>query len=131
VTDDSAFKNQVRARMTETGEKYTVARRIVKDQQLRAEAEAAEDTAIRGAVQRAIERVVGLSAVDVGRTADRVQVSIRAARPILITGPRGEDADRLRGELEVLTGRRVRLDIREAPSQQGAPENEGQETRTG
>jgi hypothetical protein len=29
VTDDSAFKKQVRARMAETGEKYTVARRVV------------------------------------------------------------------------------------------------------
>jgi hypothetical protein len=28
VTDDSAFKKQVRARMAETGEKYTVARRM-------------------------------------------------------------------------------------------------------
>jgi len=27
VTDDSAFKKQVRARMAETGENYTVARR--------------------------------------------------------------------------------------------------------
>jgi hypothetical protein len=29
VTDNSAFKNQVRARMAETGEKYTTARRTV------------------------------------------------------------------------------------------------------
>jgi hypothetical protein len=29
VTDDSAFKKQVRARMAQTGEKYTVARRVV------------------------------------------------------------------------------------------------------
>lgn len=29
MTDDSAFKQQVRARMAETGEKYTVARRMV------------------------------------------------------------------------------------------------------
>jgi hypothetical protein len=29
VTDDSAFKQQVRARMAQTGEKYTTARRIV------------------------------------------------------------------------------------------------------
>jgi hypothetical protein len=29
VTDDSAFKKQVRARMEQTGEKYTVARRVV------------------------------------------------------------------------------------------------------
>ncbi len=29
MTDDSAFKKQVRARMAEAGEKYTVARRVV------------------------------------------------------------------------------------------------------
>jgi hypothetical protein len=29
VTDDSTFKKQVRDRMAETGEKYTVARRMV------------------------------------------------------------------------------------------------------
>ena len=29
MTDDSAFKKQIRARMAETGEKYTVARRMV------------------------------------------------------------------------------------------------------
>ena len=29
MTDDSAFKKQVRAQMAETGEKYTVARRMV------------------------------------------------------------------------------------------------------
>ena len=29
MTDDSAFKKQVRARMAETGENYTVARRMV------------------------------------------------------------------------------------------------------
>jgi hypothetical protein len=189
VTDDSAFKKQVRARMTETGENYTTARRtviagrdpgqpavvvvrvylnpqvdveltaaaarayaaadearrrelagrlladrlegagaeeaqvvagskIVTDSEPRtaAEADAAEDAAIRGAVQRAAARAVGVSAVDVGRTADRLRVDIRAVRPILVAGQRGEEADRLRGELEELTGRRVRLDIREAPA---------------
>jgi hypothetical protein len=29
VTDDGAFKKQVRARMAQTGEKYTVTRRVV------------------------------------------------------------------------------------------------------
>jgi small subunit ribosomal protein S3 len=57
-----------------------------------------------------------VSAVDVGRAADRLRVDIRAVRPILVAGQRGEEADRLRGELEELTGRRVRLDIREAPA---------------
>jgi len=98
--------------------------KIVTDQELRAEAEAAEDAAIRSAVQRAIERAVGVSAVDVGRAADRLRVDIRAARPILVAGHRGAEADRLRGELEDLTGRRVRLDIREVPGPQEGPGSE-------
>jgi hypothetical protein len=99
--------------------------KIVTDQELRAEAEAAEDAAIRSAVQRVVERAVGVSAVDVGRAADRLRVDIRAARPILVAGQRGTEADRLRGELEELTGRRVRLDIREVPGPQEGPGSEG------
>jgi len=215
VTDDSAFKKQVRARMAETGEKYTVARRmviaehdpgqppvvlrvylnphvdleltaeaarayaaadeqgrremaarlladhieaaeaagtpgapeasgseearvaagskIVTDQQVRTEA---EDAAIRGAVQRSIERAVGLSAVEVDFTADRVHVTIRAARPGVAWGflraPETEGAwrepaaEQLREELEELTGKQVRLDILQAPGPQDtSPENAG------
>src|SRR5512135_1887590 len=99
--------------MAETGEKYTVARRMV--------IAAAQDGAIRGAVQQSLERLVGLSAVDVDLAADRVHVTIRAARPgmawALLRPAEGEGvwrdsaAERLRAELEELTGRRVRLDI--------------------
>jgi hypothetical protein len=183
VTEDSAFKKQVRARMAETGEKYSLARRmliagrgagrrpvvvrvylnphvdfeltaadgrayaaadeqgrrqmagrllaaqagvaesgwarvaaeskILTDEELRADEESAQDAAIRGAVQRCLERVAGVSAVRVDRTTDRLRVSIRAARPILLAGHRGMEAERLRGELEELTGGRVRLDIAE------------------
>ncbi len=110
MTDDSAFKRQVRARMAETGEKYTEARRMV-----------LEDTGIRAAVQRGIERAVGVSAVDVDLAGNPVRVTIRAARPILLAGPRGAEADRLRGEMEELTGRRVRLSILEAPDPRETP----------
>jgi len=106
--------------MAETGEKYTVARRMVI-----AEAEAAEDAAIRGAVQRSIERAVGLSAVEVDFAADRVHVTIRAARPGVAWGflrPAGTEgawrepeAEQLRRELEELIGSRVRLDILQVP----------------
>jgi hypothetical protein len=184
VTDDSAFKKQVRARMAETGEKYTVARRtvlagrdpgrppmvlrvyvdleltaeagrayaaadeqgrremagrllaeqseaqvgsaIVPHEQSRTEAQVgsaivpheqsrteAEDAAVRDAVRRGVDRVVGVSAVEVSRVAGQLRVTIRAARPILLAGQRGAEADRLRGELEELTGTRVRLEIRE------------------
>jgi ribosomal protein S3 len=76
-------------------------------------------------VQRSIARAVGLSAVEVDLAADRVHVTIRAARPdvawgLLRPAQAGEvlrepAADQLREELEELTGRRVRLDIRQVP----------------
>jgi len=66
----------------------------VTDQQLRTEALAAQDAAIRGAVRRSIERTVGLSAVDVDLTADRVHVTIRAARPGVAWGPSWRRGDR-------------------------------------
>src|SRR3984957_16645177 len=100
--------------------RVTADSRIVTDDELRAEA---EDAVIRGAVQRGIERAIRASAVDIDRTPGRVRVSIRAARPIALTGPRGAEADRLRGELVELTGRRVQLDIREAPSPQPAQQD--------
>jgi hypothetical protein len=110
--------------------------KIVTDREERTEAEAAEDAAIRGAVQRSIERVVGLSAVEVDFAADRVHVTIRAARPGMAWGflhPAGTGgawrepaAEQLRGELEELTGRQVRLDILEVPDPQDTgPENAG------
>lgn len=52
-----------------------------------------------------------MSAVEIGRTTGQLRVSVRATRPILLAGRLGAEADRLRGELEELTGRRVRLDI--------------------
>jgi small subunit ribosomal protein S3 len=122
VTDDSAFKKQIRARMAETGEKYTEARRSViadvTEQQLRVEAEAAEDASIRGALHRSLERAIGLSELKIERTKDRVRVDIRSTRPGLLIGHRGAEADRLRGELEELTGKRVGLYLWQVPSQQ-------------
>ena len=104
-----------------SGERQVTAdSRIVTDDELRAEA---EDAVIRGAVQRGIERAVGVSALDIDRTPGRVRVSIRAARPVALTGPRGAEADRLRGELVELAGSRVQLDIREAPSPQPAQQD--------
>jgi small subunit ribosomal protein S3 len=69
--------------------------------------------------------IVELSAVEIGRAAGRLRVSIRAPRPILLAGHRGVEADRLRGELEELTGTRVRLDIWEVPGPQERGESEG------
>ena len=73
-------------------------------------------------MQRAVDRAVGVTTVNIDLTGDRVRVSIRAERPIALVGPRGAGADRLRGEIEELAGKPVRLDILEVP---GPPQSPG------
>lgn len=71
-----------------------------------------EDVAIRRMLQRGMERA-GISKVDIERTRERVQVDIHTARPGIVIGRRGAEAERVRGELEKLTGREVQLNILE------------------
>ena len=200
MTDDSAFKKQVRARMAETGENYTVARRAViagrdpgqppvalrvhlnpyVDLELTMEAarafEAADErgrrdmanrlladhielagareagvaagpghietgraeqtTAAAGstiltvqelrieeiaaAIHRRIPAAAGIHAIGVGGDLDHVRVDVHAARPGLAFGHGGAEVDRLRDDLEELTGKPVLLNVledREHPQQ--------------
>lgn len=57
----------------------------------------------RGAVPR----------IDIERTRDRLIVDIHTARPGVVIGRRGSEAERLRSGLEDLTGRPVKLNINE------------------
>jgi small subunit ribosomal protein S3 len=61
------------------------------------------DDLVRGAVSR----------IDIERTRDRLIVDIHTARPGVVIGRKGAEAERLRGELEKMTGRRVKLNINE------------------
>jgi KH domain len=189
VTDDSAFKKQVRARMAGTGEKYAVARRMViaghdagqppvvlrvylnaqVDLELAGEAARAYAAAdepgrrdmasrllaehielagsgeagvaagsgimtvqalrveeIGEVVRRRIGRAAGVSAVAVGGDLDQVRVDIEAARPGVVSGHGGAGADRLRAELEELTGKPVLLAIGDGePGPQERPGDAG------
>ena len=72
----------------------------------------AEDVAIRRMLQRGMERA-GISKVEIERTRDRVRVDIHTARPGIVIGRRGAEADRIRGDLEKLTGKQIQLNILE------------------
>jgi small subunit ribosomal protein S3 len=71
-----------------------------------------EDVAIRKMMSKGMERA-GISRVDIERTRDRVRVDIHTARPGIVIGRRGAEADRIRGDLEKLTGKQVQLNILE------------------
>jgi small subunit ribosomal protein S3 len=71
-----------------------------------------EDVAIRRLLSKGMERA-GISKVEIERTRDRVRIDIHTARPGIVIGRRGAEADRLRGELEKLTGKQVQLNILE------------------
>jgi hypothetical protein len=174
VTDDSAFKKQVRARMAETGENYTTARRMIiagrdpgqppvalrvylnphvdlelTDEAARAYAAADEPGRremasrlladhiemagageagvaagseivtvqdlrigeIADAIHRRIPRAAGVATIAVSGDLDHVRVAIQAARPGVVSGHGGAELDRLRAELEELTGKPVQLNM--------------------
>jgi small subunit ribosomal protein S3 len=71
-----------------------------------------EDVAIRKLMSKGMERA-GISKVEIERTRDRVRVDIHTARPGIVIGRRGAEADRIRGDLEKLTGKQVQLNILE------------------
>ena len=80
-----------------------------------------EDVAIRGMMSKGMERA-GISKVEIERTRDRVRVDIHTARPGIVIGRRGAEADRIRGDLEKLTGKQVQLNILEVKN----PESDAQ-----
>lgn len=71
-----------------------------------------EDVAIRRLLATGLERA-GIADVEIERTRDRVRVDIHTARPGIVIGRRGTEADRIRTDLEKLTGKQVQLNILE------------------
>ncbi len=69
-----------------------------------------EDDRIRKYIRKRV-RHAGISRIDITRTRDNVEVSVQAARPGIVIGRRGAEADAIRADLEKLTGKKVKLNI--------------------
>jgi small subunit ribosomal protein S3 len=71
-----------------------------------------EDVRIREFLQEKLDRA-GISRIELERTRDRVRVDIFAARPGLVIGRRGAEAETYSCDLEKMTGKQVLLNILE------------------
>jgi small subunit ribosomal protein S3 len=72
-----------------------------------------EDSTIRSRIMGDLPHAA-ISRIEVERTRDRVRVDVHTARPGIVIGRRGSEADRLRAELAKITGNnRVQLNIQE------------------
>lgn len=69
-----------------------------------------EDWKIRAYLEKELRRG-GVSRIDIERTRDRVVVEISTARPGVVIGRKGAEAERLRSELEKLASKPVKLNI--------------------
>jgi small subunit ribosomal protein S3 len=80
-----------------------------------------EDIKIRRLLSTSLDRA-GVSRIEIERTRDRVRVDIHTARPGIVIGRRGAEAERIRSDLEKLTGKQIQLNILEVKN----PESDAQ-----
>ena len=71
-----------------------------------------EDLVIRKYLRKRLEHG-GISAIEIERTAKRVTVGINTSRPGIVIGKKGEEVERLKGELQHLTQKEIQINIRE------------------
>ena len=80
-----------------------------------------EDDKIRRYLTKSLERA-GVSSIEIERRSDRVSVYLHAARPGIVIGRNGAEAEKVRAELEKLTGKQIQLNIIEVKN----PETDAQ-----
>ena len=70
---------------------------------------------------KTLERA-GISSVEIERRSERVTIFLYAARPGIVIGRNGAEAERVRAQLEKITGKQVQLNILEVKN----PETDAQ-----
>ena len=84
-----------------------------------------EDQQIRKFVDNKLNKqppYAAVAKVEIERTREELKVLLHTARPGVVIGPKGAEVDKLRNELEDLTGRKVKVEIAEI----GRPDLNGQ-----
>ncbi len=71
-----------------------------------------EDVLIRNYLRKRLENG-GISTIEIERTVKRVTVTIHTSRPGIVIGKKGEEVERLKGELQHLTQKEIQINIRE------------------
>jgi small subunit ribosomal protein S3 len=69
-----------------------------------------EDVKIRQYIKAKLTRA-GISNIDIERKGDQIQVFIRTARPGIVIGRKGAEVDRIRKDVEKMTGKRVDVKV--------------------
>jgi small subunit ribosomal protein S3 len=73
-----------------------------------------EDQKIREHIDKRFNRQMprgGVAKVEIVRTRNEIMVAIHSGRPGVVIGPRGGEVDRLREELQEITGRKVTVNV--------------------
>jgi small subunit ribosomal protein S3 len=86
-----------------------------------------EDIAIRDYIRTHLSRA-GISAIDIERKGDQIQVYIRTARPGIVIGRKGSEVDRVRRDIERMTAKRadVKVEDMNATATESRPETDAQ-----
>ena len=71
-----------------------------------------EDLLIRHVIKQRFF-TAGISTIEIERAANRVKVTIHTARPGMVIGRGGQEVDRLRKDLEDMTGKQLQINIAE------------------
>ncbi len=71
-----------------------------------------EDVKIREYVKKRL-KMAGVARAEIERTGDEVRLLLHTARPGLVIGRKHTEVDRLRDDIQELTGKRVTINVRE------------------
>jgi small subunit ribosomal protein S3 len=76
-----------------------------------------EDINVRSYIKKNFANA-GVSSIEIERASGRARVILHTSRPGVIIGRRGADIDRLRDELQEITGKQIFIDIKEIKNPQ-------------